>query len=54
LIDYFHCHSGKFIDMLYPQSSLNKEPRTYRQKAYKVYLTMAKQRKSAKQKATIC
>jgi len=32
--------------MLYPQSSLNKEPRTYRQKAYKVYLSMAKQRKS--------
>ncbi len=36
--------SEKLIDTLYPQSSLVKKPRTYRRKARKAYLALAKQR----------
>lgn len=36
--------SEKLIDTLYPQSGLVKKPRTYRQKARKAYLGLAKQR----------
>ena len=37
--------SEKLIDTLYPQSGLVKKPRTYRRKARKAYLALAKQRK---------
>ena len=36
--------SEKLIDTLYPQSGLVKKPRTYRRKARKAYLGLAKQR----------
>ena len=36
--------SEKLIDTLYPQSGLVKKPRTYRRKARKAYLALAKQR----------
>ena len=36
--------SENLIDTLYPQSGLIKKPRTYRKKARKVYLALAKRR----------
>jgi len=37
--------SEKIIDILYPQTELQKKPRTYRQKARKAFLAIAKQRR---------
>jgi hypothetical protein len=37
--------SEKLIDVLYPQTSLKKKPRTYRRQARKAYLALAKQRR---------
>lgn len=43
-------HSERILDKLYPQvkDALPKKPRTYRQKARKAYLSVAKQRKPKK------
>ncbi len=40
--------SVSLIDTLYPLSNLTKKPRTYRQKARKAYLALAKQRNPKK------
>jgi len=37
--------SEQLIDHLYPQSTLKKKPRTYRQKARKQYLAIVKRRR---------
>ena len=37
--------SERIIDKLYPKTDLSKKPRTYRQKARKAYLAIAKRRR---------
>jgi len=41
--------SEKIIDILYPKTPMKKKPRTYREKARKVYLGLVKQRRPAGQ-----
>ncbi len=40
-----YAFSEQIIDKLYPQTALKKKPRTYRQKARKAYLAVAKRRR---------
>jgi len=42
--------SERIIDVLYPQTEMNKKPRSYRQKARKAYLAIVKCRRPGKKK----
>ncbi len=47
LLDEARQISEELIDVLYPLSGLQKKPRTYRRKARKAFLALAKQRKAS-------